>query len=105
MENYLLKYLFKGKNVNMSQINFPQNRFGMKIIIHHSKVFPLSTGTGKKPVFTIKSGFYRKNGFFAHPDAKKENSETQRIFFLSNLPQESHEYCIFTFSSLERYFV
>ena len=102
MENYLLKYLFKGKNVNMPLISFPQNRFGMKIIIHHSKIFPLSTGTGKKPIFTIKSRFYRKIRFFAHTNAKRENFKTQRVFFLSNLSWENHEYCILTFSCFKK---
>ena len=98
MENSLLKYLFKGKNVNMPLISFPQSRFGMKIIIHHSKIFPLSTGTGKKPIFTIKSGFYRKQRFFAHPNARRENFETQRIFFLSNPSWKDHVHGILTFS-------
>ena len=84
MENYLLKYLFKGKNVNMPLISFPQSRFGMKIIIHHSKIFPLSTGTGKKPIFTIKSVFYTENRFFALPDAKRGNLIKPIIFFILN---------------------
>ena len=49
-------------------------------------------------MFTIKLGFYRKQMFFAHPNARRENFETQRIFFLSNPSWEDHVHGILTFS-------
>ena len=87
------------KNVNVPLISFPHHsRFDMKIIIQLSKFFPLCIGMSKKPMFTIKSRFYRKQRFFAHPNARRENFETLRIFFLANLPWGDHVYGIFTFS-------
>ena len=82
----------------MLMICFPHSRFDMKIIIQLSKFFPLCIGMSKKPMFTIKSGFYRKQRYFAHPNARRENFETQRIFFLSNLSWEDHVCGILTFS-------
>ena len=82
----------------MLMICFPHSRFDMKIIIQLSKFFPLCIWMSKKPMFTIKSGFYRKHRFFAHPNSRRENFETQRIFFLSNLSWEDHVYGILTFS-------
>ena len=57
---------------------------------------------GKKPMFDIKLGFYRKNRFFAHPMHRGKILKHKGYFYFQILPCDNHVYGILTFSCFKK---